>query len=135
MKPKGQDTADALRNWIKKDIEVGPSSRNRLGQFFFGVSSGTIGLFVGLTSIVSELDIGKSFVISLSTLFFSSAIALYMACPSVIKLTGDTDLFELYTRQIKRIIWFTLFWFGIWILGVVTGIVSLFIDKQIGIPG
>ena len=129
MKPKGQDTADAVRNWIRKDIEEGPLLRNKLGQFFFGVSTGTIGLVVGLKSFLPNLVLDTPLAISLSSLLLSSMIALYMACPVTLKLTGDVDLFELYDKQIRKIRYLILLWFCFWFLGVLPGIYSILLTK------
>jgi hypothetical protein len=83
VKPKGEDTAAALREWIKDEIKNAPSSRAELGKFFFGVSTASLGVLVAFKnldkSIIPNWPVGASLLL----LFFAMLIALFMVTPRI----------------------------------------------------
>jgi hypothetical protein len=125
VKPKGEDTAAALREWIKDEIKNAPSSRTELGKFFFGVSTASLGVLVAFKnldkSIIPNWPVGASLLL----LFFATLIALFMVTPRIWPLHGETDLFELHEKQVRGIARSILLWFATWLLGVAIGIYAV----------
>ncbi len=125
IKPKGQDTIDALRDWVKKEITESSSKAYGLGKFFFGVSAGSIGAVTGLEKLrgTPKLDVTLGF----AHLFFliSIFIAIYMVLPRVLSLSGDTDLSLEHSKYVKWAIKNTLFWLGTWLIGLIIGIFAV----------
>ena len=82
MKIRGEDIASSVRVWLKEDIKKGPSSKNELGKFFFGVSTGTLGLFATLLKFaVEKPTLDCLTVLCFLLLLVSCIVALYMAVP------------------------------------------------------
>ena len=122
MKPRGEDTAAAVRSWISDEIKGGPGSRWELGKFFFAVSSGTLGTFVSIEKLSGAFALRPYLGVALLILFISTIVALLLAIPKRWKLSSDTDLFVEYaaqTSKIYRLIWL---WFILWIVGSAIGV-------------
>ncbi len=81
MKPKGEDTASAIREWMKDEIKNARSFQYDLGKFFFGVSSASLAVLVGLKRLDESLRIDWTVGISLALLGFSALVALLMVIP------------------------------------------------------
>jgi hypothetical protein len=123
----GDDAASALRDWIKEDIKKGPSFSHELGKFLFGVSTGTLTLFVALlkfavTAPTLDLLTSGCFVL----LLLSGTLALYMAKPYVVKLSTNVDLAAKYGGIIKSSVRRTWVWYGLWFVGFLLGCIKLF---------
>lgn len=127
MKITGEDAASALRDWIKEDIKKGPSFSHELGKFLFGVSTGTVTLFVALlkfavTAPTLDLLTGACF----GFLLASGVLALYMAKPYVVKLSGNFDLAAKYGSLIKWSVSQMWVWYVLWVIGLLLGCAKLF---------
>ena len=127
MKLKGEDVASSVREWVKEEIKKGPSSKNELGKFYFSVSTGTLALFATLLKFAIDkpkLDLATS--VCFISLLLSSAIALYMAIPTVLRLDSQTELYSAHKKMIGSIVTLTGWWFALWLLGFAIGVVKLF---------
>lgn len=127
LKPKGEDVAKAIREWAQEDIRKGPSAKGRLGQFFLSISAATIGFFVGfnklnVASVFRWTDAASFFLLGISVI-----VAILMVIPKTLELAGESDLFSVYIKEIRKIRYFILFWFLSWLLGAVLGIASILI--------
>lgn len=125
MKPRGEDTEQAVRDWIRSEIITNPGVVRDLGKFFFSVSSSTVGLLVTLEKFGTTPRIDWQLGLSIFALFWSMVIALRMAIPNTVNLTGDTNLFTVYEQQIRRVSLLSGWWFCIWILSVIIGLGSV----------
>ncbi len=121
MKPRGEDTAAAVRDWVKDEIKAGPGTRQDLGKFFFTVASATVGVLGTLEKLSAQPRIDLPLAISLLALLAAIVISLLMVFPSTLPLTGDTDLYDKYDTAIRQTIWFIWGWFLLWLAGVVPG--------------
>lgn len=128
MKPKGEDTASALREWLKEEIKVGPSSRLGLGKFFFGVSSGSLGALVAFKKLDESIRIDTSAAGSLALLVLSLLVALLMVVPKIWPLRGDTDLLQEHKRQVQLTARSIVVWFLTWLLGISLGVFSVLFE-------
>ncbi len=127
MKIRGEDVASSVRDWLKEDIKKGPSSKNELGKFFFGVSTGTVGLFVTLLKFaVKEPTLDCLTILCFLLLLVSCIVALYMAVPYVVRVHKDLELYSEYNKIIRSIIVLMIGWFLLWLLGFLFGVIKLF---------
>jgi len=129
MRPRGEDVASSIRGWLNDDIKNGPSTRGELGKFFFGVSSGTLGLFATLLKVAVDAPAFDSLTISCFLALFASAlIGVHMTIPPVLKITdkGEMDIYKEYDKIVRSTIFFMYFWLGIWGIGFFAGIAKLF---------
>lgn len=126
MDPRDEDTTSAMREWFRDEIRRGPGARADLGRFFFAMSTISIGFFVALkkidllTSSIRLLD-----QISLLLMCLSTLVALLMIVPGFRLLSRPRDLSREYQRQVLRLLAYILLWFGLWFLGIMSGIWSL----------
>jgi hypothetical protein len=121
MKPTGEDTVSALRDWLKEEFKNAPSSRLELGKFFFAVSTGSLGVLVGFKKLEQYLRIDWATGSSLLLLGISTFVALLMVIPRVWVLRGNTDLFDEHERQVRRLVCFIWLWFAFWLSGASLG--------------
>jgi hypothetical protein len=121
VKIRGEDTATAMREWIKKEIVRGPTQSHELGTFFLGVSTSTVGLFTGIVKLSKTQLISNLLVASFGILAVSMLLALWMVIPRIHDLVGDEDLMDKYRRRIERIRVLSWAWFGIWVIGFGVG--------------
>jgi hypothetical protein len=129
MKPRGEDTASAIRSWVSDEIKGGPGSRWELGKFFFAVFSGTLGIFVSIEKLSGEFCLRPYLAVSLLVLFLSTGVALLLAIPKRWRLRADMDLFHEYSNQSTRIYFQIWIWFILWLLGSGIGIFATFYKK------
>lgn len=126
MNPRGEDVAEALREWVKDEIKKGPATILDTGKFFFTVSSSTIGLAITVEKLTTpgpiQLPLLTSFVLLTASIF----IAIRMTIPYTHDLTGDIDLHELYSKHVKRLSILSIAWFTLWFLGVSLWVWKLF---------
>lgn len=97
--PRGEDIAVALREWISDDIKEAPKRIFELGKFLFGVSSGSVGVLVTLSTFSKNAWNWPEW-LSLAIFVFSAAIALYIAMPSLHKLSATFDLAKAHARLV-----------------------------------
>jgi hypothetical protein len=127
MRVHGEDVASSVREWVKDDIKKGPSSRYELGKFFFGVSTGTLGLFAGLLKFATPVPSLDALTIScFAALLFSMLVAIYMATPIVTRISRDIELYSEYNRIVLLVVKFIVLWFGLWVIGFILGAIKLF---------
>ncbi len=117
LKPRGEDTAQAVREWAQDETKAGPAARFELGKFFFGVSTGSAGVLVTLLGLDESLAFGVKDLAAFALLLLSALVALFMVIPSVWPLQGDSDLFALHDRALRRVVRSTWAWFVSWLLG------------------
>lgn len=125
MKPKGQDVADSVRDWLKTEISGASSVRLDLGKFFFAVTSGTAGVFISIEKLSGTPKLEWSLGLALLTLLVALLISLAMAIPKFWKIEGNTDIIKLYNDHIRKNFFFIIIWFGFWIVGTIIGIFAL----------
>ena len=125
MKPKGEEIAQGIKDWVKDEIKSSPSRSYELGRFLFGVSVGTVGMFAAIEKLGSAPSFDWWF--KLSLVFFSASIlfSLNMARPRNWKLNGETNLFDEHRRIINRGIRHTVIWFIAWAVGFGLGMYSV----------
>jgi len=125
MKPKGQDTIDAIREWAKDELKNGPSQVYELGKFFFAVSTGMVSLFLGVEKLGPNPHLTNSLIAAVMFFLISIFLALSMVIPRVWNLRGETDLYEEYINQIKNASTIVWIWFAMWLLGMFFGIIAI----------
>lgn len=116
--PRGEDIATALRAWIADEITEAPKRIFELGKFLFGVSSGSVGVFVSVSKF-SENTWGGPEWWSLGAFVVSGAIALYVAMPSLHKLHGAFDLAEAQSQLVLVACRLMIAWGIFWTAAVV----------------
>lgn len=122
IKIKGEDTSEALRNWIKSDIEECPTKQGyNLGKFFFSVSVGTIGALVAIEKWNKMPQIDCPMLLALILLFVSIIIALILAIPKPYFVGDETDLLEEYKKQVNKVGGYSWAWFSFWLVGTLIG--------------
>jgi len=126
MKAKGEEVAEAIRDWLREEIKKGPSYVYDLGRFFFTVSSTTVGLEVTVEKLTAQGSLHWALALSVATLFFSVLVALKMAIPVTHTLDGAVNLFDLYSAHAKRSVQLSVLWFALWIFGVALWLWKLF---------
>lgn len=122
MRPKGDDIAQAIRDWAKDEVISSPSRSYELGRFLFGVSVGTIGIISALAKLGPAQVLNLHYKLSLICFALSILVALNMARPRNWKLDGETNLFEEHKRIINKGIRRTVIWFILWFIGFVLGL-------------
>ena len=101
MRPRGEDIATSVRDWLKEDIKKGPSSKYELGRFF-GVSTTTLSLFATLLKFaVEDPVLDRLTVTCFGTLYLSAITALYMAKPYFLRVTQEFNLYKAYNRIVR----------------------------------
>lgn len=128
MRPKGEDIATAVRDWLKDEIKNASSIRHDLGKFYFGVTTGTIGLLISLKKFGGSGKLDWPFGFSLAILFLAVILALLMTIPKFWKIGGKTELYQKYNEHVKRIAVFIGCWFILWLAGAFAGVFSV-LDK------
>lgn len=128
MKLRGIDTQESIREWFKDWIKSSISKSYDLGKFIFNISLTSIGIVVSIKKFSNET---LNAITTISLLFFllSALSAIFMIFPKKNKIDSETNLLELYTSQVRVSYRFFWFWFCLWLLGLVLGILSLFIFK------
>lgn len=129
IRPRGQDTVEAFREWAKDEIKSGVERAYDLGKFLFTVSSATIGLLVGFSKAFSVEPTKASVAFAILVLTGSIGIALWMVIPRIWVLRPQTDLAQEYADIItlSRIqLWL---WTALWGIGVVCILWALFGDQ------
>lgn len=127
MRPRGEDVASAIRDWLKDDLKGISAKRYDLGKFFFGVSTGTASLFATLFKFATEhpqLSEGK--MLCFGALLLSAFIGLWMAFPTVVRVDEQTDLFTEYNSTARSTMYLMLAWAVVWFLGFFLGLAELF---------
>ena len=125
MKPTGEDTATAVKEWVKEEIKGLPTSRLELGKFFFGVSTATLGVLVTFKKLDTGIVFSWRLGATLFFLVFSTFVAIFMVIPRIWALGGETDLFKEHHKQLRRMVVFIWLWFGTWLIGVSIGTYSV----------
>jgi hypothetical protein len=124
MQPKGQDIAQAIRDWTKEEIKSSPSRSYELGRFLFGVSVGTVGIVSAIAKLGQSQSLGLGYRISLISFALSILVALEKARPRNWMLDGKTNLFDEHQRIINRGIRYTVAWFIFWFIAFAVGLYS-----------
>ncbi len=122
---KGQDVDDALRSWIKKDVEGISNREFELGKFFFTVSTGSAGVFLSILKLSSTVKVDMYFYSSMALMFISLVLAIGMAMPVKRKLDGETDLQDVYNQTHTEILRCSYWWFGLWIASLLLGWIAV----------
>ena len=127
MNPKGNDVADAIKEWMKSELIHSPQKKYELGKFFFGVSSSTLGIIVGLAKFSKIQFLSFTLVLSIILFVISILIALIMVLPKLIKISGEVDLFTIHEKIIRFTRFQIYIWFLLWSIGVIIGIIAILI--------
>jgi hypothetical protein len=122
---KGEFLVETLQEWFKKDLIEGAASSAGLGQFFFSVSSASVGIVL----VIADLGKGSRdsifLYVALILYLFSIIASVVLVYPRCIILNDDTDLFLEYDKQIRKIRACFVTWFLLWSLGTISVIVWL----------
>lgn len=122
---RGEDVADALREWVKSELKEGPRQAYDLGKFFFTVSIGTVGAIGTVEKLNVTPALDGPLRTSLGLLTLSILAALGLAFPRVQRVNGDTDLFERYRTQIRFTQAAVVLWALLWGAGLVFGMFAV----------
>ena len=122
IKPKGQDIVDAFHEWNKEELKGSSSRIFELGKFYFSVSIGSLAFLVAIKKLGGIQYIGCWFQISLIVLVFSSLAAILLVFPKRWKISGDTDLVDIYKKKIKTAEILSFVWIILWLTGLLLGI-------------
>jgi flagellar motor component MotA len=125
MKPSGEDVAQAIREWLRAEIKSVASYHRELGQFFFGVSTASLGALVFFKKLDQTLQLTWSVSSALVCLFSSALIAIVMVIPTVWLVDGDVDLFDEHQKRVRQTIRIVWAWFAVWVIGVLVAICSV----------
>jgi hypothetical protein len=118
---KGQDTADGLTNWVKKEMADGPSRRYDLGKFFFTVTSATFGILAIFEKLNDQTHFSLVMIFGIFALGVSIFISLLMVLPREIRIPNG-DIMKAYLFEIKSFRKDCWLWFVVWVLGALTSI-------------
>jgi hypothetical protein len=116
--PRGEDAAAALRTWICEDIKEAPNRIFELGKFLFGVSGGSIGVFVSISTFEKVAWAAIEWT-SLGAFVVSCAVALFLCIPGVKKLSAQFDIAAAHNRMVTTAAWCIYGWGFVWTLGVI----------------
>ena len=123
---KGEDTAQAIRDWVKEEIKEGPNRFFELGKLLVGLSSGSVGIHISIKKFLT-LQFNYSDWTGLVLFGLAIIVGLILAIPHVLRLNAYVDLLEKYNQIIRRgLIWLAV---GVisWAAGVGFVVFSLFI--------
>lgn len=115
--PDWNVVGQALQEWIAGDVRDAPKRIFLVAKFLLGVSVGSIGVIISIYKFVEQTWGSLEFVI-LVALLASAASALWLAIPSIVSLTGTTNLVHQHNRIIKRARTYTSLWAAAWLLAV-----------------
>lgn len=129
IEPKAEDVKLSIRESFKNSIINLDSQRTETGNLFFTVSSGTIGLFITLFKIDGRpISLNYFLFFSFLFLFISTIISVLIIKPYNLNIEKDNiNLFCEYKKQVKTIRKLLNRWLLFWILGLLFGIIELFI--------
>lgn len=119
MSLRGEEIAAPYKKWLENEVSGIPALRTDLGKFFFGVSTGTLAVFVSLEKTGVKIELDKSLVFSILVFLASMVVALLMVKPPLWLLTSNTDIFDEHDAQVTRITRFVWSWFVLWLVAVV----------------
>ena len=126
MKPRGEDTADAIVSWFKDEIKNSSAGLADLGKFFFGASSGAVGVLLTLVKVGDKFAFNILLSYCLVLYLISIFVSIFMVRPRIWLVTGNTDLYEEYKTTVRRGIRLIWTWFAFWIFATVLAVVSLY---------
>ncbi|PYI93624.1 MAG: hypothetical protein DME97_05040 [Verrucomicrobia bacterium] len=122
MNLRGEDTADALREWIKTDIAEMTKTGYDMGKFFFTAASGSIAILASLQKLDSAFQPTARTLSPYAFFTIALFLGLNLVLPRNRLLSGDTDLHTLYATEFKFIIRRIYFWCAAWFAGVLTSL-------------
>ena len=125
MRPKGSDVDNSIYKWAENELIQGPSRGYDIGKFFFTVSSGTLGLIIGLFKVYTTIKFDYICLLSILFYFISITFAINLVKPKIWKLTGDTDLYNEYIKHVKRLILNMWLWVITWLIATILGLYRL----------
>lgn len=118
---RGEDAADAMREWVRDDIKRGPGQRHELGKFCFTVSAGTIGAIAAIEKLNASSSVDFAMALAFGLLFVSTVVGVYLASPRRVEVGGETDLEALHRKEIREVVCTVWAWFGLWLVATVIG--------------
>ena len=125
MRLRGNDVEDALRDWVKSEIKEAAQHAYDLGKFFFSVSVGTIGAEAAIEKLNSTSRMDAPMLSSFLVLLVSILLAINLARPRRLVVGGETDLLQLYNRQVTLALIQTWTWFVLWLAGAILGVIAV----------
>ena len=112
---RGEDLSEGVRDWLNSEIKAAPARAYDLGKFFFGVSVGTLGLFLAIERLSPAPAFDWPFWVSGGANFTSLLLALWMVFPRTWRIGDATDLFNEHRNAVnscrRRAIGWCLCWF------------------------
>ena len=126
MQLKGEDVSDALRTWIRTDIqEIGKTGYD-LGKFQFTMVATSMGLVATLQKLEPTFKPSFWNLLPYVPLAFALLLSLNLVLPRDRVVKGDTDLHALYVAEVtflNRRVWT---WFFFWLGGMAWSLWQLF---------
>lgn len=125
---RGDDTVTGLRDWIKTELKEGPRQSYDLGKFFITVSTGTIGALAAIEKLkpVAGSPNAPLLFTGFAVLVAAMVIGLYFALPKILPVSGNSDLLDLYEKQIRSTTRWAWVWFGMWFIGTILGVCAIY---------
>jgi len=116
---------DAYQEWVVKSISETDQKQFSLGQFFFGVSSGTIGTLIALYRLTdTQLAILDWIALAITTT--SMLVALNMVLPKEIIVNHNSDLQRMHTALVRKNTRIIYGWVMVWSAGLAIAAFGLF---------
>lgn len=122
--PNAAKVEEALQEWITGQIKESTTHTFELGKFLFGVSSGTIGVFVTVSEFSKNSWAGQEWA-ALAFFVLSGAIALLMAMPQIYRLSDIRDLAEAHSRFVTDVKNRSIVWGMCWVIALLFASVGL----------
>lgn len=129
MSLTGEEMAAPYKKWLENEVSSVPSLRTDLGKFFFGVSTGTVAVFVSLEKAGLKIALDKSLVFSLMIFLVSMFVALLMVRPPVWNLSSNTNIFDEHDAQVTRLTRYVWVWFSLWLVALVPWLYRLLLSQ------
>jgi len=120
---RGDDTADALRDWAKSEITKTGERVYDAAKFAFTAASGSVAVFVAILS-ARKIPFSAISGFAIGAFAVAAATALITAFPRQWSADGGTDLAAEYKRQLTIDRALLVFWAVCWFVGLVLAVVT-----------
>lgn len=126
MKADPDKVAEAIHEWIKEEFKANTTRYYELGKYFFSISTGTAAFIATGRTIFSDINLSAPLIVSsLILLGISLVISIFLMTPREWFINGEVELENEIIKLIKKFRKIVWFWFFIWALGLILGLMSL----------
>lgn len=124
IKIPADDIAKAYRDWVIGSIVNSDKDKSDTGKFLLGVSSGSIGSFVAISTALGN-KFGSPEWIALAAFVFSAVSAILMTVPKLEYLGKTQDIQSMHEASVRQAWTLTIVWMFVWIIGILVGAIGL----------